>query len=96
MKRPDFDLPVYTSDQFTWRKGRGFTDASDLVGPLNKVGTRWAGTRVWNDSIDIGFYVISCRTGKKVLFTYVHDEDGYDGEGQVYSDGEHTITVIND
>lgn len=99
MKRPDFDIPVYSSDEFTWKNGRGITDASDLVGPLNRPGggySVWAGARIWNDAIDMGFYVVSTRTGVKQLFTYVHDEDGYDGEIQVYTDGEHTITVVND
>ena len=101
MKRPDFDIPVYTSDEFTWKNGRGVAEASSLVGPLNRgdgtVRSVWAGARIWKDACDMGFYVISCRTGTKMLFTYVHDEDGYDGEIQVYiNDKDHRITVIND
>ena len=100
MKRPDFDIPVYSSDQFTWKNGRGVTDASDLLGPLNRPGggySVWAGARLWKDACDMGFYVVSARTGVKMLFTYVHDEDGYDGEIQVYvNDENHRITVIND
>lgn len=100
MKRPDFDIPVYTSDQFTWKNGRGVTDASDLLGPLKRPGGGYsvrAGARLWKDACDMGFYVVSARTGGvKMLFTYVHDEDGYDGEIQVYSSGDFTITVVND
>jgi hypothetical protein len=92
MKRPDFNIPVYSSDEFTWKNNRGVAYASDLVGP----GKSWAGSQVWNDAADMGFYVLSARTGVKMLFTYVSDEDGYDGEIQVYSSGDFVITVIND
>lgn len=96
MKQPDFIIPVYTSDEFSWKNGHGITDASDLIGPLS-TSARWAGSRVWNDSFDIGFYVVSCRTGVKMLFTYVHDDDCYDGEYQVYAnDADHRITIMND
>jgi hypothetical protein len=92
MKRPDFNIPVYSSDEFTWKNNRGVTYASDLLGRIKG----WSGSKVWNDAADIGFYVVSTKTGAKMLFTYVFDEDGYDGEMEVYSSGDFVITVLND
>ena len=97
MKQSDFNIPVYTSDQFIWNEGRGIAAASDLIGPLPKVGNLWVGSRLFDGAVDVGFYVVSCRTGVKMLFTHVHDEDGYDGEFQVYAnDAEHRITIMNE
>ena len=87
-------VPVYSSDMFTWKGNRGCAEASDF-GSLEKKGY-FIGARCYDDACDIGFYVVSARTGAKMLFTYVHDEDGYDGELQVYSSGDFTITIFND
>lgn len=69
--------------------------ASDF-GSLKERGTVFIGSRCYDDACDLGFYVVSARTGVKMLFTYVHDEDGYDGEFQVYSSGDIKVVVVND
>jgi hypothetical protein len=89
------NIPTYSSDMFTWNKNRAVADASDF-GSLKERGTNWIGSRLYDDACDIGFYVVSAKTGVKMLFTYVHDEDGYDGELQVYSSGDYKITIFND
>jgi hypothetical protein len=89
-------IPVYSSDQFTWKGNRGCADASDF-GSLAKHGRElFIGGRVFDDACDVGFYVVSTRSGARMLFTYVSDEDGYDGELQVYSSGDFFITIFND
>jgi len=88
-------VPVYSSDQFSWKGNKGCADASDF-GSLKERGTVFIGSRCYADANDVGFYVVSARTGARMLFTYVFDEDGYDGEFQVYSSGDVFITIFND
>ena len=87
-------IPVYSSDMFDWKNGNASAEASDF-GPLREIGP-FIGRPINGNKRNIGFYVLSARTGVKMLFTYVFDEDGYDGELQVYSSGDHTITIVND
>lgn len=83
-------IPVWSSDMFNWKNGRGVADASDFKfsGPI-------AG-RVYDDAIDVGFYVVSARTGVRMMFTEVFDEDGFDGEFRRFESGDYVITILND
>ena len=93
MKLP---IATYYSDKFRWKNGRGSADASDF-GSLASRGTCLLGDRLYDDAVDIGFFVESAKTGHIKLFTYVNNEDGYDGELQVYSSSDGVvITIFND
>ena len=86
MKRTKY--PVYCSTNFNWTGKRGGAEASDLS-PV-----------VFDESFfpngASGFFVISKKTKVKLFFTEVVDEDGYDGEMNVYSSGDIFITIFND
>jgi hypothetical protein len=58
------------SDRFTWDKGIGICEMSDLRDVQFH--------QVWNDACDVGFSVASSRTGKIVTFVETAEcrEDG--------------------
>jgi hypothetical protein len=91
--KPNFDIPVHDGSKFDWRGGSGYAEASDFGRSV------WC-RRVWSDACDVGFVVVSPRTGVKKLFTLVREER--DGEGEVTSwkfvecGGDVCITVFND
>ena len=63
MKNTLPNVLVYDGSLFTWkREGAGIADVSDLSS-----GVPWA--RVFKDAADVGFYVVSHKTGAKKLFT---------------------------
>lgn len=80
--------PVYCSTNFSWKGKHGSAEASDL------------NTVVFDESFfpngASGFFVVSKKTGVKMFFAEVVDEDGYDGEMCVYSSGDIFITIFND
>lgn len=82
------DTPVYPSNQFKWKNGRGFANLSELH-PIDHINT---GVR--------GIYILSSKTGATVFCSEVHDEDGYDGEMMVYrAEVDHRddvfVTIMN-
>lgn len=54
-------VPVHSSDKFTWYNKLGCAEVSDFNGILADV--------VYDDAIDVGFFVTSRNTGVKKLFT---------------------------
>lgn len=59
-QRKHFPIPVYDARRFTWTGKVGVVERSDLL--------RDFATQVWDDSCDLGFTVISFRTGRELLF----------------------------
>lgn len=77
--------PIFTSDLFTWFRGNGVTELSDLQ--VKRVPRK--------------FFVRSSRTGVVKLFSINTEsagyEDGWDGEGWEYIDEDGVkVTIIND
>ena len=93
MKR---DIPIYCSTSFQWKQGRATAERSefDFVSVAGRYG--YIGKKE-SDYSEVSFYVKSARTGNLSLFTYVPDEDGYDGEMEVYRNEQgNFITIFND
>jgi hypothetical protein len=87
------DIPVHDGAQFTWNKKTGFSEESTLGGPIAK--------RVYADACDVGFYVQSHKTNRKMLFTFLAEDKSVDGEllatkWQSADDPSINITVFND
>jgi hypothetical protein len=63
-----------SSKAFTFDKtaGRFTTEASDILNSHM--------SRLWDDSFDFGFAIISAKTGVSVIFTYSDTEIDADGE----------------
>lgn len=85
--------PTYPSDKIRWSKKYGNTaDVSDL---------EFGWGRAWNDSYDVGFRVVSRKTGKTK--TFILKDAMTNGEGEIanwtfvaVNDHELTIVVFND
>lgn len=102
-KQKDFKVPTYRGEQFTWSRGVagnsiGIAEASDLDIRTHEFG---GGTRVWRDSCDVGFEVISHRTGRVKLFTFAQVLK--DAEGDIIAwvfesadDSDIDIHILND
>jgi hypothetical protein len=90
------EIPIYSSDMFSWENGCGVAERSDFTALAGKFGPLYS--RVYDDACDVGFNVESERTGKLMTFFPVWDEDGYDGEMEVFTDQDRkfTITILND
>jgi hypothetical protein len=78
-------IPVYSSDRFTWKGKQGCADASDF-------GNAPVAEQVYDDACDVGFYVVSAKTGVRMLFTFANDKAGT----WVFSSGDFTILIFND
>jgi len=65
------NIPTYCASRFTWKDSVGAAECSDQIIP----------GPVWDDSADVGFYVLSKRTGNRVLFVYA--EEIRDSEGEL-------------
>lgn len=63
------------SDKFTWTNKIGVAEISDL-------GEKWNVGRIYNDACDVGFKVVSKRTGQDAIF-YL-SEERRSGEGDIY------------
>lgn len=90
-------IPTYKASFVSWKGNDGVVEAS-LLGSGKSV--IWS--QIWDDSIDVGFYLHSDRTGKDVLFTLV-DEEKHGGEvvawvfsGYPASNKRLTVKVLND
>lgn len=85
-------LPTHDGRKFTWTSTFGVTEASDLSAVMY--------ARVWNDAVDVGFNILSHRTGRSMLFTLTREniDDNGDLVSQVFSNADGTIkvTVLND
>jgi len=94
-KRPtNSHLTVIDGRIFMWKGNCGACDASDIMGVVLH-------QRIWDDSCDVGFFVKSHKTGRKVLFTHTKDVH-FKGEliKSVYtsydSDREIRLYIYND
>lgn len=87
------DVPVHQGSMFVWTGKHGAADISDFRSPVSG--------RLYADACDVGFYVVSGRTGDRVLFTQIGGpgEDN-DGEAMSYEyespGGGIRITIFND
>ena len=88
---PDLPIPVYSSDQFSWFRNKGAADASDL----ECGGSQNVASQVYSDACDIGFYIVSAKTGAKVLFCAT-GIDGLLSDSMEFSSGDYSVTVFND
>jgi hypothetical protein len=88
------DRPIFNSDQFTWKGRKGVTEDSTL-GHFDAA--RYNGGP---GPGQCSFWIKSSVTGAVLDFYPVFDEDGYDGEMQVFNafheDGEIIVTIMND
>ena len=87
------NVPVHNGLQFAWAGNHGTGELSDF-NPATLAG------RLYADACDCGFYVVSGRTGTKMLFTEERVERDGDGETvawhYVNEAGTIRITVVND
>lgn len=84
----------YNARQFTWIKGDGVSEASDL-----RVNAAIPGARIWDDATDYGFEVVDAT--ETILFLFVdflmsRDGDEVDGWKYISSCGRFKITILND
>jgi len=85
------NVPVHDGRKFTWNGKVGSAEVSDF-NPATLAG------RLFGDACDVGFYVVSPRTGRKVLFFEV-GVDRRDGEVTSYryeSNDGFRVIVFND
>ena len=98
-KKADLLVPAYDSRDFTWSKGvAGNSIAVVEASDLNR---RQVSAQVWRDSCDVGFTVVSHRTGTEKLFVFSREIKDAEGEviASVYEsvDGSDIdIHVMND
>jgi hypothetical protein len=81
------NYPLYPSDAFSWKGNTGTAEASALGMTERKVVTMQA--------IGNGIFVLSAATGQRRFFTPVHDQDGYDGEFQLFENSGIFIQIWN-
>lgn len=89
------NVPVHDSIQFAWAGNTGSADLSDFHrSPCGLAG------RLYADACDCGFYVVSGRTGNRMLFSEERVERDGDRDivawHYVNADGTIRITVFND
>jgi hypothetical protein len=80
------NVPVHCSSKFTWHKRTGSAELSDFESPR-------VASLVYDDAADVGFFVVSQKTGTKKLFTLLErTEDGWRFESE---DGL-VVKIFND
>jgi hypothetical protein len=85
---------TFRADQFTWTKGEGVSEASDL-----RVNAAIPGSRIWDDATDYGFEVVGKH--ETILFLFIdflmsRDGDEIDGWKYISSCGRFKIIILND
>ena len=94
MMKLTLPIDTYETRLITWKGDVGIVEASDLKSFRLR--------RVWNDSLDMGCYFKSHRTGRLVLFTVVEHEVNNEGELTEWKLASYgltdpvIITVLND
>lgn len=95
------DIPVHFGHRFNWTGNHGVSFESDLS--LDNAFGVFG--RIFTDAADLGFFIVSHKTGKKVLFTV--ERNVYNGNeivgvelvsyhrGQFSSKDEIRVTVWN-
>jgi hypothetical protein len=86
------NTPCHSSKMFTWTGKTGVADLSDFNGL-----SLWR--HIYDDAADIGFEVVSSKTGVKLLFSFESDE--LDAEGDLVAlhfinQHGYKITILND
>ncbi len=67
--------PIIPASKFSWRGTEGCTEASDLPGRFpSDLG------RVYDDSCDVGFTMLSDRSGRSAVFCLDHVEKDEEGD----------------
>lgn len=96
MKKPDLAIPTYKASQFTWQRSQdGAAEASDLGCTVGIA----PGRQVWSDACDVGFMLVSDRTGTEKLFTLASERRSGDNELEAWifvSEDGFTATIYND
>ena len=81
------NYPLYSSDAFSWKGNTGTAEASALkMAKFNVVTMQGIGN---------GIFVVSAATNQRRFFTPVHDEDGYDGEFQLFENNGIFVQIWN-
>ena len=87
-------LPIYCSSSFKWKNNQGTVNKSDLI---------VIDTKHMVGEYD-GVLIESSKTGNikyfepdknAIIFTNLHDEDGYDGEFMIYKNDNIFISIWN-
>lgn len=96
-------VPVHDGSKFTWYGKAGCIDVSDLA---LQCGQQSMCSRIWDDACDVGFWMLSPKTGKKVLFMFEAEAKSPDGETSAwlfraydptaYVTSDVTVTIYND
>lgn len=88
-------IPTYQADTISWTGNKGAVEASTLTR-----GQLVVGSRIWSDSMDVGFHLHSPRTDKSLLFTLVDEEKQQDEvigwSFKSYPDPKFEVFVFND
>jgi hypothetical protein len=82
------NYPLYSTNDFKWNGNTGSTDASALGTTPRKVVPM-------KQYIGEGIFVLSAATNRRLFFTPVHDEDGYDGEFQLFENNGVFVQIWN-
>lgn len=81
------NYPLYSSDAFSWKGNTGSTESSALKMTVRQVITM--------QGIGSGIFVVSTTTGQRRFFKPVHDEDGHDGEFQLFENNGIFVQIWN-
>ena len=82
------NYPLYSSNDFKWNGNTGYTDASALkMMPKETV--------IMTHEVGNGLFVVSAATNQRRFFKPVHDEDGYDGEFQLFENNGIFVQIWN-
>lgn len=87
------NVPIYRAGLFSWKAGLGTSEISTL----HEESKPFMG-RLWLDACDVGFWLESDKTGKRMLFS-LESQDQRDGEivawNMVSQDLTLRLTIFN-
>lgn len=81
------NYPLYSSNAFKWNGNVGSVEASALHLPKETIITK--------QDIGNGLFVVSAATNQRRFFKPVHDQDGYDGEFQLFENNGIFVQIWN-
>lgn len=71
-------IPIYDGNKFSYDSStKTFTSEISTLNPCGQLHKR-----IWHDSCDVGFFILSPKTGKKMLFIWYNHIQDRDGEFQ--------------
>ena len=82
------NYPLYSSNDFKWNGNTGYTDASALATTPRKVVPM-------KQCIGEGIFVLSAATNQRRFFKPVQDQDGFDGEFQLFENNGIFVQIWN-